>query len=311
MHDEVHLMLHNNTGSDAYAEGFMVGQSCLILAAITLLFGLSLLGCSSQKSASRTAYEQAAIASDMPNRAGLDYDPWEPVNQRTFDFNFNILDHYGLKPVAKVWAKVPLQVRTSIGNAFYNLAMPRRFLNKILQGRLPGAGEELASFVINTTAGVAGLFDVASHIGLHKSDADTGQTLGTYGIKPGPYLVLPILPPLDLRDAVGFAADSFMDPLSWFVTPIGADIGRSAAYTINERANHMTEYDDVEDTSLDLYAAVRNGYLQRRQKSIRDAIRDRDRDWGIIPKRSHGHGGASLDDTRPYDDDGLLDVPGE
>src|SRR5690242_7318322 len=167
MPDEVHLMSHNKPGAGAYAVGFLAWQSSFVLAAITLIFGLSLLGCSSQKSASRTAYEKAAIASDMPNRAGLDYDPWEPVNQRTFDFNFNILDHYGLKPVAKVWAHVPSQVRTSIGNAFYNLAMPRRFLNKVLQGRLPGAGEELASFVINTTAGIAGLFDVASHIGLH------------------------------------------------------------------------------------------------------------------------------------------------
>jgi phospholipid-binding lipoprotein MlaA len=241
---------------------------------------------------------------------GLDYDPWESVNEQTFDFNFNVLDRYGLKPAAKVWSRaLPQTVRHGLANMFDNLAMPKRFVNKVLQGRLPGAGEEIARFVLNTTVGVAGFFDVAARVGLHKSDADTGQTLGTYGIKPGPYLVLPILPPLDLRDAIGFAADSFMDPLSWFITPIGADIGRSAAYTINERADHMTEYDDVEDTSLDLYAAVRNGYLQRREKSIRDAISARDRDWGITPERSHGQ--TSSDNPRPYDDGALLDIPGE
>jgi len=156
----------------------------------------------------------------------------------------------------------------------------------VLQGRLPGAGEELARCVLNTTVGVAGFFDVASHVGLGKSDADTGQTLGVYGFKPEPYLVLPVLAPLTLRDAVVYAADSFMDPLSWFVTPIVADVGRSAGYTINERAAQRTEFDDVEDTSRDLYAAVRNGYLQRRQKSIEDAIHDRDRTWELNSDRS-------------------------
>jgi len=288
--------------------------SALLAIALTLQSAAVLSGCSSQSAA-----EKAALASDQPARnaasdesAGLDYDPWETVNARTFDINFNYLDRYALKPAAEVWARaLPQSVRHGLANVFDNLAMPRRFVNKVLQGRLPGAGGEIARFVLNTTVGVAGFFDVAAHIGLHGSDADTGQTLGTYGIKPGPYLVLPILPPLDLRDAIGYAADSFMDPLSWFVTPLGADIGRSAAYTINERADHMTEYDDVEDTSLDLYAAVRNGYLQRRQKLIRDAIRDRDRDWGIIPKGSHRQGGASLDDTQPYDDGALLNIPGE
>ena len=155
-------------------------------------------------------------------------------------------------------------------------------MNKVLQGRLPGAGEELARFVLDTTIGVAGFFDVASRSGLQQSDADTGQTLSVYGVRPGPFLVLPILPPLTVRDAIGYAADSFMDPLSYFVTPILADVGRSAGHTINERADNMTKYDDVEDTSLDLYAAVRNGFLQRRQKSIKEAIRDRDRAWESI-----------------------------
>jgi phospholipid-binding lipoprotein MlaA len=298
------------------------GQSFALLAVgLALLCVVVVSGCSSQDNSSRRAYspsEKAALASDEPGRRatdeteGMDYDPWERVNEQTFDFNFNVLDRYALKPAAKVWARaLPQSVRHGLANVFDNIAMPKRFVNKLLQGRLPGAGEEIARFVVNTTVGVAGFFDVAARMGLHKSDADTGQTLGTYGIKPGPYLILPVLPPFDLRDAIGFAADSFMDPLSWFVTPIFADIGRSAAYTINERADHMTEYDDVEDTSLDLYAAVRNGYLQRRQKSIQDAIRARDHDWGITPPRRDGRGGTSLDNTRPYDDGALLDIPGE
>jgi phospholipid-binding lipoprotein MlaA len=292
--------------------------SSSILAAIVVAFScLSLSGCSTHADSSRRAYtpaEEVALASDLPgpHRAApeseaLDYDPWESFNERTFSFNFNVLDRYGLKPAAKVWSRaVPLAVRHGLANMFDNLAMPRRFVNKILQGRLPGAGEELARFVLNSTVGVAGFFDVAVRLGLHESDADTGQTLGVYGIKPGPYLVLPVLPPLTARDAVGYAADSFMDPLSYFVSPILADIGRSAGYTINERANHMTEYDDVEDTSLDLYAAVRNGFLQRRQKSISDAIRDRDRSWGIRTNRFDEQTESTFNDNQQIQDSAVV-----
>jgi len=263
--------------------------SRLPLAAI-LLVSIALAGCSARGDAWRNSSageEQAILASDSPlpgPTEGMDYDPWEPFNDEAFDFNFNVLDRYALKPTAKAWAKMPEQVRQSLANAFFNLAMPKRLVNKVLQGRLPGAGEELARFVLNSTAGLAGFFDVASHLGLDKSDADTGQTFGVYGVKPGPYLVLPLLPPLTVRDAFGYAADSFMDPLSWLITPFAADFGRAAANTINERANNMALYDDVEDTSLDLYAAVRNGYLQRRSKSIEDAIRARDQTWeSILP----------------------------
>ena len=251
----------------------------LVAVAVLLIGGIGLAGCSTH----RSTQEEQALASDMPSPSeGTDYDPWESFNDKTFYFNFNLADHYGIKPAAKVWSRIPEQMRQSLANAFYNLAMPRRFVNKVLQLRLEGAGIELTRFVINTTAGVAGLFDPASRLGLEKSDADSGQTFAVYGVKPGPYLVLPLLPPLDVRDTFGFAADSFMDPLSWFVTPLGADFGRAAAQRINERANNMKLYDDVEDSSLDLYAAVRNGYLQRRRKAIQDAIRDRDRTWESI-----------------------------
>jgi phospholipid-binding lipoprotein MlaA len=252
-----------------------------------VLVGVGLPGCSLQNdppSSSSADEEQAALASDhslAPDSSeGVDYDPWESFNEQTFSFNFNLLDHYALKPAAKAWSEVlPEPARHGLANAFDNLAMPKRFVNKVAQGRLQGAGEELARFLLNTTIGLAGFFDVASRMGLEKSDADTGQTLAMYGITPGPYLVLPLLPPLTVRDAIGYAADSFMDPLSYFVTPLAADVGRSAAYQINERADNMALYQDVEDSSLDLYAAVRNGYLQRRRVAIQDAVRDRDQTW--------------------------------
>ena len=286
-------------------------SSLLPLALTVVLLSICLPGCSQQNNPSRSSSaddeqvilasdtpsqprptdssdQQAALASDMPSPSsdpseGVDYDPWESFNEKTFSFNFNVLDHYALKPAAKAWSEVlPEPARQGLANAFDNLAMPKRFVNKVAQGRLPGAGEELARFLLNTTIGIAGFIDIASRLGLEKSNADTGQTLAMYGITPGPYLVLPLLPPLTVRDAIGYGADSFMDPLSYFVTPLAVDVGRGAANQINERANNMALYQDVEDTSIDLYAAVRNGYLQRRRVAIQDAIRDRDQTWESI-----------------------------
>jgi phospholipid-binding lipoprotein MlaA len=111
------------------------------------------------------------------------------------------------------------------------------------------------------------LFDVASRAGLEKRDADTGQTLGVYGVGPGPYLVVPLLPPLTVRDAIGFGVDSLLDPLS-YVAPMLASTATTAGKTVNERSLNLALYQDVEDSVLDLYSAVRNGYLQRRRRDI-------------------------------------------
>jgi phospholipid-binding lipoprotein MlaA len=190
-------------------------------------------------------------------------------------------------------------------------------VNEVLQARFQDAGSELARFLLNSTVGVAGFVDVASRAGLEKSDADTGQTLGVYGAGAGPYLVLPLLPPLTVRDGIGYGIDGVLDPLSWFVTPFVADLVRTAAYTINDRANNLKLYQDVEDASLDLYATVRNGYLQRRQKSIEDVIRqrqkelesesffvqDRDLDQRALVRRTNDDNGArtaeNQDQIRP------------
>jgi phospholipid-binding lipoprotein MlaA len=249
---------------------------------------ITFLGCSVQRKGS---VERDAQLSDVaPSPAveeesqtadaaeGMDYDPWEHFNEKTFWFNFDVLDRYALKPVATVWAKIPQPARQGLANAFDNLEMPKRLVNEVFQVRYEEAGSEVARFLLNTTVGVAGVVDVASRAGLKKNDADTGQTLGVYGAGPGPYLVVPLLPPLTVRDGIGYAADSLLDPLSWFVTPFAVDFGRAAAKTVNERAANLKRYQDVEDTSLDLYGAVRNGYLQRRQRSIQDAIRQRDKE---------------------------------
>ena len=220
--------------------------------------------------------------------SGRDYDPWEPVNARVFAFNYDLVDHYGMKPAATAWSRILTPpVTEGLANAFDNVDMPKRFVNNVLQGRFVGAGREMARFVVNSTVGVAGVFDVATELGLEKSYADFGQTLGTYDIGPGPYLMVPFMQPLTVRDAIGFGADSFLDPISYFA-PFVANVSRAAAKRVNERANSLDMYQDVEETSLDLYAAVRNGYLQRREHSIRRAVieRDNEPEWAMLRNRA-------------------------
>lgn len=196
-----------------------------------------------------------------------EYDPWEPFNEAMFSFNRQF-DRFVLKPLATVWDKiVPDPVQTSLRNALDNVAMPRRLVNNLLQRKVEGAGREVGRFLVNSTIGVAGFFDVAKAVGLEKSEADTGQTLGVYGSGPGPYLVLPFLPPLTVRDGIGAVADAALDPL-WYVAPIAAPSGMKGGKIVNDRSLNLEFYENVEESVVDLYSAVRNAYLQRRQQAI-------------------------------------------
>jgi phospholipid-binding lipoprotein MlaA len=200
-----------------------------------------------------------------------EYDPWEPFNRRVFAFNRQ-LDRFVLKPVATVWDLVlPDLAQESISNFFENLSMPPRLVNHLFQRNIEGAGRELARFSLNLSMGVLGFFDVATELGIAKREADTGQTLGVYGAGPGPYLVLPLFPPLTVRDGMGFAVDSAMNPLN-YVVPFAANTGSRGANIVNERAANLERFEDVEEEVFDLYTAVRNAYLQRRQRSIQERV---------------------------------------
>ena len=200
----------------------------------------------------------------------FDQDPWEGFNEKMFTFNREVLDRYLLKPAATAWDFVlPDLVQKSVQNIFDNLAVVRRVVNNALQGKLTGAATELARFRINSTIGVAGLFDMAKvSFGIEQSDEDTGQTLGVWGVGPGPYLVLPILPPLTVRDGIGFAVDMAMTPYIYFIpwyTPFAGKVGD----VVNERSLNLDRFERVAETTVDLYSAVRNAYLQRRAAAIR------------------------------------------
>ena len=197
-----------------------------------------------------------------------DYEPWEPFNEKMFSFNYK-LDRYIIKPVAKVYNEIVLDgEKQAIHNAYDNVAMPRRFINSLLQGKFKGASREIARFLINSTLGVGGLADVAKYqFHLERSDEDTGQTFGYYGVGPGPYLVLPFSSPLTVRDAIGYVFDLAMDPLTYVLTVIPS-VGKKTEDIINDRAINLDTFQSVEEATLDLYSAVRNAYLTRRKQQI-------------------------------------------
>ncbi len=219
-----------------------------------------------------------------------EYDPWESFNSRTFEFNRKF-DKYVLKPVATGYEWVmPDPLERGLTNFFRNVRFVPRLMNNLFQAKFKGAGVELGRFLINSTLGLGGLFDPAKHLlGMDTPGEDFGQTLGAYGVGPGPYLILPLLPPLTVRDAAGFLfVDLALDPLNYLVFPVmpyrfagqpmltvrdTAVIGwwsQRVGQIVNDRAINLERFEGVEEATVDLYGAVRNAYLQTRAKAIRE-----------------------------------------
>jgi phospholipid-binding lipoprotein MlaA len=231
-------------------------------------------------------YDPFARESEL---ADTDYDPWESFNSVVFEFNRQV-DRYVLKPVAQGYNFVlPDAAQVGIKNLYYHARFPVRFLNNLFQGKFKGAEIELGRFILNTAFGFGGFVDVATDGKLVTPEEDTGQTFGFYGAKPGPYLVLPFLPPLTVRDGIGYLGDIALNPINWLVFPIievegipsvvahknrsttgFAQIGMRAEEILNERSLNLEKFQGVEEATLDLYTAVRNAYLQKRAKAIRE-----------------------------------------
>jgi phospholipid-binding lipoprotein MlaA len=218
------------------------------------------------------ADSQKPAASDADEDEPDDFDPWERFNEPMFKFNYNV-DKYVLKPVATVYNKImpdPFQVMVS--NGFNNIAVVPRFVNNLLQAKWSDAGIEALRFFINTTAGIGGLFDPARDYWQIERPPreDFGQTLGRWGIGPGPYLVLPLLDPTTVRDGIGRGVDSVMNPLTYVVPFIWARFGMTLGEIVNDRSLNLELFQGFEDTMVDLYSAVRHAYLQRRVRQVRE-----------------------------------------
>ncbi|MBI3636759.1 MAG: VacJ family lipoprotein [Candidatus Rokubacteria bacterium] len=207
------------------------------------------------------AQDTSALAADTDDV----YDPWESFNEKMFNVNRN-LDKYVLKPAANVYRRImPEPFQVLIDNGFSNIRFVPRFINNLLQAKWEGAGREMARFLINSTAGIGGLFDPAKdYWGIKPSKEDFGQTLGVWGSGPGPYLILPLLPPMTVRDGIGMGVDGVMDPLSWFIPFLWDRLGMKAGDTLNDRALNYDLFQGVEETTIDLYSSVRHFYLMRR-----------------------------------------------
>jgi len=199
-----------------------------------------------------------------------DYDPWEGFNEKVFEFNRRV-DRFVLKPVAKVYSVImPEPFQVLISNGFDNISFVPRTVNSLLQGKWGGAGREVSRFLINSTAGIGGLFDAAKFWGIEKSREDFGQTLGVWGVSPGPYLIVPFMEPMTVRDGIGKGVDSLMNPLSYLLPLLWTGVSMKLGEIVNDRALNLDLFQGFEESVVDLYSAVRHGYLRRREQLIKE-----------------------------------------
>ena len=201
-------------------------------------------------------------------------DPLEPMNRGFFQLN-RALDAWFLKPLAIMYREfLPPPFQRGIHNFLNNLHTPVVLANDLLQGEMGRAGTTFSRFLVNTTLGVGGLGDPATELGWQDHDEDFGQTLAVWGLPEGPYLMLPVLGPSNPRDGVGLAVDTFvLDPVAWWVRADNSDrawIGytRAGVTGIDKRARIYEELEELEKTSLDLYASIRSLYRQHRNSEI-------------------------------------------
>lgn len=196
-------------------------------------------------------------------------DPLERMNRGTYRFNAAI-DRAVLKPVATGYRNgVPRVVRTGIGNVLSNLAFPTTIINDLLQLKLKDAAIDLGRFAINSTLGIGGLLDPASHFGIPRNNEDFGQTLGRWGVPAGPYVVLPLLGPSTLRDAPSILVDAQTDLRVQLDLETEEKVAL-AALTVFDRRAELLAIDPSIEAAYDPYAFVRNAWLQRREYQVRD-----------------------------------------
>lgn len=208
----------------------------------------------------------AGCASSGEMRERHPDDPWEGFNRKVFAFN-DVVDRYALKPVARGYRFItPDPVETGVGNFFSNLGEIRTTLNSLLQGEGGNAGVSTGRFLINTTVGIGGLFDVATRMDITGREEDFGQTLGAWGVGEGAYLVLPLLGPSTVRDTAGLPVDAYTYPLT-YVEDDTVRYGLRALQIIDARAGLLDQEALIRG---DRYSFIRDAYLQQRRFEVND-----------------------------------------
>jgi len=197
-------------------------------------------------------------------------DPWEKTNRAFYNFN-DKLDRYALKPVSDAYVKVtPQVVRTSFSNALDNLLYFNVILNDFLQGKFGQGLSDSGRMAANSTAGLGGLFDIATPLNLSSHDNDFGITLATWGVKPGPYMVLPLMGPTTARDVPGIGVGIACNPMTWINPPLAANLSVGALTILDGRSRVENEFKFRNTAAIDPYLFTRDAYMQYRDGLIND-----------------------------------------
>lgn len=237
----------------------------------------------------------ATVPTDPAAKAEFEQlnDPLEPTNRAIFSFN-DALDKVLIKPIAQLYHFIlPDFVEERITVFLHNLDEPLTFVNDLLQGEPDRASTTFGRFLANSTFGVGGLFDVATDAGMPRHTEDFGQTFAVWGIGEGPYLVLPVLGPSNVRDGFGLLGDTFGDPVTIGLNQAnvsGLELGRLLLTGIDLRARNLDTVEQLRRESLDYYATVRSAYRQNRRAEIRNGA----------PPDENGKGG--FEDYQDFDD---------
>ena len=242
-----------------------MGKKVIILFFVFLsLFSLNVLAIDAdQVNTDPEDFETTTIEDEI-------YDPLEPLNRAIFSFN-NVADRIVLEPIANGYRKLPSPVQTGLNNFMSNLRAPLVIVNQLLQGQGENAVQSSGRFIVNSTIGVFGLFDVAERIGIEEKEEDFGQTLATWGVGEGFYIVLPLFGPSNTRDATGMALTMITDPINAYAVSEGEAWlvpTRTAINAIDQRSQIIDEVNALRDNSIDYYAAVRSSYYQNRKAAI-------------------------------------------
>ena len=224
------------------------------------------------------------------SKANATEECFEGASRAIFKFNM-AFDNVILEPVAKGYNKLPEPIKKGTSNFTSNIGTLLSIPNHVLQGNFKEAADATASFLINSTIGIVGLANPAEKLGLKAQQEDVGQTLGSYGVGPGCYFVLPILGPTTARDSVGLVADSFVDPfahVTWRENELFGISGNKVDYlsfkgtdAVDFRADNVVNLESLEKNSIDLYASFKSLYLQNRENKINNTSGN-DEDWGNL-----------------------------
>ncbi len=210
-------------------------------------------------------------------------DPWEPMNRGIFDFN-DTLDVHVFEPIAQGYKDITHEnVRIGVGNFFNNLRYPSYLVSDLVQFKFTQALTHTGRFLINTTAGIAGFIDVAKHVGLPDHEEDFGIALAYHGVPAGPYFVIPLIGPSNVRDTCGLVVDFFLDPLYWVRytnLSTGAKLAIAGSTTalkyVDTRASLLEGIKSAKESSVDYYLFVQGAYYQHRRGVLRDGATEDD-----------------------------------